>query len=359
MRLLHLCDTAEWRGREMQALALCSGIAAKRHDVVLGARRGSPLAGHAEGAGIEVVTWPARGPGRWLAARRLIASGSHDVVHLHDTGALKLMARSVPGGTRAACVLSVRGDVSYGGRLLGRGLPLRRVGHFWAVSEWVWSALVRGGIAEERISVIHTGVDLPRFRAEARRERGLSRDAFVAGCAVHLTGEKGVEDLIEAGRMIRTGECPPGEADLRLLILGDGPRRAALERTARRSGMSEAVLLAGWRPDPERLFPAMDVYVHPATGGGGFPVAMREAMAMGIPVVATDLMGIREIIDNGKHGLVAPAGQPDALARNIMRMRRDATFARDCGRAGHLKVQRYGTRAMVDRAEELYFRLVR
>jgi len=125
------------------------------------------------------------------------------------------------------------------------------------------------------------------------------------------------------------------------------------------AGMGDAVIFTGWRDDVPGLLAAMDVYVHAARSGTGFPVPLREAMAVGVPVVATDLTGMREILDNGKHGLIAPAGDAAAMALSIMRLRRDPAFAAQLGKAGHLKVQRYGVQAMVDRAEELYFRLIR
>ena len=159
--------------------------------------------------------------------------------------------------------------------------------------------------------------------------------------------------------MIRAKVTPPGDETMRLVVVGEGPHRAALEEAVRTRGLEDSVLFTGWREDVPRLLTAFDLYVHPAVGGGAFPVAMREAMAMTVPVVATDLTGIREIIDNGKHGLIVAAADPAALALNIMKCRRDPGMARRMGQAGSLKVQRYGVQAMVDRTEEVYFRLAR
>jgi len=369
LRLLHLAAGRGWGGRQMQAMSLMEGLAARGHHVVLAARSGAALLSRAAGRGIGTVPLPPGWPGRLLALRRVVRGAGADVVHLHDASSLVDAARATIGLARAPFVLTVGGDGGHGDRVLPRRLPLARVAHFWASSEWVWSALVRGGIAEERISVLHTAVDLERFSLEparapaarqaARDRLGLPGEAFVAGAVLRLSDESGFAGLVSALRMIRTGEVPPPEPSMRLVIIGEGPRRAAFERSLAADGLSEAVVMTGWVDDVADLLPALDVYVHPCPTGDGFPVSLREAMAMGLPCVATDLTGIREIIDNGRHGLIVPRAGPEALARNIMKLRRDPELARRIGHAGSLKVQRYGARAMVDRAEELYFRLVR
>lgn len=368
LSLLHLVSGSAWRGSERQALGLAAGLAAKGHRLVLAVDRRSPMTERAAGAGLDVKPVSPSPVGRLIDLRRLLSSSRWDIVHHHDVASLRSVVWACIGMPAVPCVLTVRGDVVYGRRVLPRGTPLKRVGRFFAASEMVWSALVRAGIPEDKIAVIHTAVDLDRFRPagdptrrrdQVRSGLGLDRDDFVVGSVVSLTGAKGVDVLIAAAQRIRTGRTAPAEERIRLLIVGDGPWRASLEQTAREARMEDAVIFTGRRDDVPELLAAMDVYAHAAVSGDGFPVALREAMAMTVPVVATDLMGIREIIDNGKQGLIVPAGDPDALALNVMRMRRDPVYAQQLGKNGNLKVQRYSVQAMVDRAEELYFRLVR
>ena len=349
LRLLHLAGEGTRRDRMMQASALVEGLAAKGHRAVL-------------------ARLPARRLARVRALRGLLKSGDWDLVHMHDTAALSDLGLSAIGLPHVPRLLTIGGDIRYGDRVL----PARvasKVDHFFAVSEWVWSALVRTGIPQERISVVHAGIDLKRFTLEApeamrRREAaraqfGVEPDDFLVGSVLHLRRESGADLLVEATRMILSGEVPPGDARLKLLVVGEGPHRPALEQVAREAGIGSALLLAEEREDIADLLCAMDVYAYPAVSGDGFPVSLLEAMAMGLPVVATDLMGIREIIDNGRHGLIAPVADPKGLALNILRLRRDEAFAREIGHFGSLKVQRYGLKSMVDRAEEIYFRLAR
>ena len=366
---LHVTAGDAWGGHEMQTLALAQGLAAKGHRQAIAAPAGSPIVLRAGQAGVEVRELPAGLAGRLLSLRRVVAAELWSTIHLHDVTALKDLGRACVWREIPRRVLTVRGDVAYGDRVLPAGTPMGKVDHFAAVSEWVWSALVRAGVEEERISVVHTAVDLARFtktpaqmqqlRSQSRADLGIGQDTYAVGTLLRLIEGKGAEHLIEAIRMIRAKETPPGDETMRLVIVGDGPGRSSLEAAARSRGLGDSVLFTGWRDDVDTLLAAFDLYAHPAVTGSAFPVAMREAMAMTVPVVATDLMGIREIIDNGKHGLIVPAADPGALALNIMKCRRDLEMSRRMGRAGGLKVQRYGLQAMVDRTEEVYFRLIR
>jgi glycosyltransferase involved in cell wall biosynthesis len=344
----------------MQLTALARGLAAKGHHPVVAAPPGSQVLDMARQAGVEAAPLPPGWLGRGGALRRLLGQGRFDLGHAHDAVSLGWLARADRGEPRLPIALSVGGAADDGARLLPRGAPVSRVGQFFAASEWSWSALVREGIEESRIAVNHTAIDLARFRPEvAPSPTPFKDDDFVVGWVGRLDRRSGIEVLLEAARKIRAGVPPPGESRIRVLIVGEGPGRVALQKAASEPGMDDAVVFTGWRDDVPGLMAAMDVYAHAATSGDGFPVPLREAMAVGVPVVATDLTGMREILDNGKHGLIAPAGDAAALALNIMRLRRDPVFAAQLGKAGQLKVQRYGIQAMVDRAEELYFRLIR
>jgi len=359
LRILHLVGGAGWRGRERQVMALAAGLKAKRHDVVLAARAGSPMATRAAGEGVAVAPLP-RGPGALWSLRRLLATGPPwNILHAHDPAALRALGWA-GGGAGARRVLTVGGDIGYGRRAAPPGARRGDL-QLFAVSEWVWSSLVRAGVPEERIAVVHTGIDPDRFRPpdaarrrEARERLAIEPDDLAVGSVMHLTRSSGAATLVEAMRRMRGRLTQGGMA---LILIGDGPERARLDESCAQGGV--AGFLPGEREDVPALLAAADVYVHPAAKGDGFPIALREAMAMALPVVATDLMGIREIIDNGKHGLIVPGEDPEALALNILRLQRDPEYARRLGKAGSLKVQRYSLRSMIDRTEELYFRLIR
>ena len=188
LSLLHLVSGSEWRGRERVALGLAAGLAAKGHRPVVAASAGATLAERAARAGLEVATISSTALGRLRDIRRLLSAGNWDLAHLHDVGGLKSLVRAGIGLRTVPCVLTVKGDVAYGRGVLPRGAPVKRVERFFASSEWVWSSLVRSGIPEDRIAVIHSAVDLDRFRPtaqtpgrreETRRRLGTTPDDLV------------------------------------------------------------------------------------------------------------------------------------------------------------------------------------
>lgn len=173
------------------------------------------------------------------------------------------------------------------------------------------------GFPPERVEVLHNAVDLERFRpaGEAERERargrlGLGATDAVAACVARLEPVKGIDVLLDAWPAVEARV--PGAA---LLLIGDGPERRALERRARRLRL-ERVRFLGYRRDVERLLAAADVAVLPSRSEG-FGQVILEAMAVGLPVVASRVGGIPEIVRPGTSGLLVPAEDPRALAEAL------------------------------------------
>jgi glycosyltransferase involved in cell wall biosynthesis len=146
---------------------------------------------------------------------------------------------------------------------------------------------------------------------------------------------------------------------LRLLIVGEGERREFLESYIRDAGLSARVTLLGERRDVADLLGAFDVYAMSSLWEG-VGRAMTEAMYRGLPVVATAVYGVPELVLNGETGLVVPARDPIALAAAIDRLLRDRTLAARLGAAAHRRVEeRMSGAAMVAAIERLYEELAR
>lgn len=165
-----------------------------------------------------------------------------------------------------------------------------------------------------KMRVIHTGIVLERFEPECGREVfrdefGIPPDATVIGMTSRLSDErKGARDFIAMAA--RLG---PARPEVRFVIVGDGVLRQSLEEEARRAGIADRLVFAGWRPDIPAALAAMDVYVMPSHFEGG-PTSVLEAMAMGLPCVATRVGMVPEVIDDGISGIVVPIADPAALA---------------------------------------------
>ncbi len=173
------------------------------------------------------------------------------------------------------------------------------------------------GIPEEHIEVLQNGVDLDRFsaadaetRRNVRKSFAFPDSAFVIGNIGSLTPVKGQALLIDAVAQLSRG------MELRLLIVGDGPLRAALLRQASNAGVADRVCLAGIRDDVSELLSAMDAYVC-SSASEGMSNAVLEAMAGGLPIVATDVGDNPMMIRDGRDGLIIEPHSSTAIVHAI------------------------------------------
>ena len=169
-----------------------------------------------------------------------------------------------------------------------------------------------------RLEVIRPGIDLDRFDPAAVQAAGVRRlrgsASRVVGTVARLAEQKGIETLLDA--MPRLLDAA---SDTRVLVVGDGPGRVALEARAHRLGIAAAVDFLGYRADVESIYAALDVMVMPSRHEG-FGIAFVEAMAMGVPVVGTRVVGSVDAVQDGTTGLLVPPDDPAALAAAILRL---------------------------------------
>ncbi len=208
----------------------------------------------------------------------------------------------------------------------------------------------RDRLHPSRIGIIYGGVDTAKF--PFRNGSGArSRDAQgpVVGCVGRLHPDKGQVVLARAAR--RIVESLPGA---RIVMAGEGPQRAELERAVAESGVADHVSLLGDRRDIPAVLAGMDLLVLPSLNEG-FANAALEGMSTGLPVVVSDAGGNPEVIDEGRTGLVVPRGNPEALATAVVKICSDREQARRMGEAGRERVMAiFGVNHLVTRHEQLY-----
>ena len=207
-------------------------------------------------------------------------------------------------------------------------------------------------------STIRSGIDIARFgtparsREEVRAELGLAAHHRVAVSVMRLVPQKAPLDVIEAaGRLVR--EVP----DARVLIVGDGPLRATAEQRCRGLEIDDRVVFTGLRPDVPDLLAASDVLVL-ASLWEGLPRVIPQAMAAGLPVVATAVAGNAEAVVDGVTGLLVPPHDPTALGAALAALLADRDRAGALGAAGRARVDEFSIHRMVDDIEALYARLL-
>ena len=206
------------------------------------------------------------------------------------------------------------------------------------------------------LRVIKNGIDGRRFRCpkrdEARRALGVLDDELLIGTAVVLSKQKGISDLLEAARLLRS-RLPRAK----FAVAGDGPLREKLEAEAVAKGVSDLVRFLGYRSDIPDLLAAFDIYVLPSLWEG-LPLALVEALSLGKPIVCTDVGGNREVIVDGLHGFLVPPADPPALADRLFHVANDEAFRARAGSDGPLRFQtHFSLSAMARRHEELFVEL--
>jgi glycosyltransferase involved in cell wall biosynthesis len=218
----------------------------------------------------------------------------------------------------------------------------------------------------EQLKWLGNGIDISHFDrsrlsdeslAGLRRDIGLSREAPVVGFVGRLVEEKGILDLLEAGRSI-SSTIP----EVQFLIVGpyDDEKPDALRPdVADRYGLSDRCRFLGMRQDMPELYALMDVLVLPSYREG-FPRAPMEASAMGVPTVVTDIRGCREAVEHGVNGLLFPAGDTAALANALSGLLGDDERRARMGAAGRaMAEERFDEQKVFDRVLTEYERLLR
>lgn len=190
----------------------------------------------------------------------------------------------------------------------------------------------------------------PLSPEEARQ--ALKVSGFVMGAVGRLEEQKGHVYLLEALAQIQ--QAIP---DAALVLAGDGRRREDLERRARELGVAERVRFLGTRRDLPLIYRALDLFVQPSLWEG-LPLALLKAMGAGLPVLATRVSGVREVVDDGVNGRLVEPKDPEALARVITELYRQPEARARLGAAAHLTIRdNYSLEAMLARLERLYLEL--
>ena len=226
-----------------------------------------------------------------------------------------------------------------------------------AVGNQVAASLSDLRIDRNKIVVIPNGIPVPAVngstRARTRGRLGLPDDTPVLACVARLVPQKRHADLIRALPMVVSRQPAA-----RLILLGQGPEEAALRSLAAKCGVERHIEWMGHRNDAIEMMAGADLFVLPSAYEG-IPVALLEAMAIGLPVVVTDVPGTSEVVENGVSGLRVPAADPAGLAEGILRILDDREEAVGLAREAARRVREsFSAEAMIDGVDALYRRVL-
>ncbi len=351
--VVHVDTAATWRGGQNQVLLSAQGMAARGVRTEIACRAGGELESRARAAGLAVRPVSFRGdlwpPGILALARRL-RQEPDGVLLLHDPHAVSVGLVAARLGRRAPLVAVRRVDFPLRG-LLSRA-KYAACGRVIVVSRAIGSLMGAAGLASDRLHLVYEGVPdrkpLPGGR-EALAELGVPAGVPVVGNVAALTGHKDHATLLEAMALLHA-QLP----EARLVIAGDGELRGALEARARALDLGGRVVFAGFRRDLDRLLPAFSVFCL-SSELEGLGTSLLDAMAFGLPVVATAAGGIPEAVEDGVSGRLVAPRDPRALAGALAEVVGDERLRVAWGAAGR---RRYLERFTSDRMVEETLRVI-
>jgi glycosyltransferase involved in cell wall biosynthesis len=319
LSILHTESSNGWGGQEIRILTEAAGLRQRGHDVSLVAAPGARIVDEAPRFGVPVCALPIgrKRPAGLAAMARALGRQGFDIVNTHSSTDSWLAAL-------AGCVLAARGErapvmvrtrhvsVPVPNDPATRWLYGRATARTVTTGEHVREQLIRvNRLDPGRVDSVPTGIDATRYgnvsKRDARARLGLPQEVPLVGIVATLRSWKGHRYLVEALPRL-------SHADARLVIVGDGPQREALERQVDGLRLRGRVVFAGQQQDVADWLAALDVFALPSYANEGVPQALLQAMASGLPVIACPVGGIPECVRDLASVTLVPPKDVDALA---------------------------------------------
>ncbi|HWN17226.1 MAG TPA: glycosyltransferase [Candidatus Dormibacteraeota bacterium] len=355
--VLHTEASPGLGGQEVRTLNEARWTAERGWRVLLACQPDGRLLERAREAGVETAAIRMRGPLDPLglvALARLIRRERVDLVHTHSSidawlGGMAARLCRVPVVRTRHVSIAIRRGLNpvyrwLADRVVTSGEAIRQV-------------VVGAGAPPERVVAIPAGVNLEAFpfgRRAPDTARALDLGSPVIGSVAMFRGSKGHPQLLQAFAQLR--EKRPSAS---LLLVGDGIRRAWVQQLAQAAGLAESVVFTGFRPDVPALLATMDCFVLASTRTEGVPQALLQAFATGVPVVASRIGGIPEVVTDGETGLLVESDSVPALVAAIGRVLDDPDASARRARAARALVEAHFSHARsIDRLLHLYEELL-
>jgi len=362
MRILHIEMGHHLYGGALQALYLTEGLERRGHESLFICAKGSDVKAELVRRGLSMTAVTYRREADILLVFRIAAVARRfrpDIVHLHSRrGADFYGALGAKLGKTPAIVLSRRVDDPVGKGLWTKvrfeWLPDRVVG----ISQAICDILIAAGVDKRKVRCVRSAIDLTCYsdtpKADVREVFGLPSEALVVGVIAQLIERKGHEYLIRA-----LPDIAKRVPEVRVIMFGQGTRRAELERLTKEIGVQRSVTFGGFRQDIADMLPSLDLVAHPALREG-LGVSLMQAAACGVPVVASAVGGIPEVVRHEVTGLLLQAGDKKALADAVVKILSDEKLRQRMRKASReFALAELGVDAMVEGNIEVYREILR
>ncbi|WP_353685888.1 glycosyltransferase family 4 protein [Thermodesulfovibrio sp. 3462-1] len=351
--ILHTESSMGWGGQEIRILQEAKVMRGRGYRVLIAAEENSEILKRAKKEGFEVfaVKFSKYHPLSFLRIKALIEKEKVDIVNTHSskdswvtTIAAKL-ASNKPKIIRTRHLSTPIKNTALN-RLIYNVLPDIII----TTSEEIRKNMINiNKFNPNKIFSIPTGVNLEKFDPEKVKPIFNSKE-FKVGTIGVLRSWKGHIYLLEAIPLILQYIT-----NIKFYIVGDGPQKQNIENHIKKLNIEKWVIMLGHREDIPQILASLDVVVHPSYANEGVPQAILQAMAMKKCVIASDIIGIREVVINEKTGLLVPPKKPEEIAKEIIRVYKDPNLKKILGTEAQKFVKyKYSTDEMFRKIEEIY-----
>jgi len=347
-RILHVDAGRSWRGGQRQVFLLATGLRDLGYRTLIVAPTGSPLIRRAERAGLPTYRLTLRGEWDIGSARELRAVASEwraDIVHAHDARAHSIARLALLGKRKTRLIVTRR--VAFTPKQVR--LKYRHgIDAFIAISNAVKAVMVKAGVPSDRIDVVYSGLPAPVVKRPRnwRRERGWPSTTIVCGIVGAMTQEKGLDLVGGIARRL------PGEVFRRTRLVLLGGKGKGGTSVSGVEGFD-----AGFVEEIHDAMAGLDVLWHPAKSEG-LGTSVIDAMALGVPPIAFSVGGLPEVIEDGKSGLLIPAGDVQAFMRGAAELITNEALRARLGEGAKVRAREFSVKRMIERTAEVYHRVI-
>lgn len=356
MHIVHTESSLGWGGQEIRILTEATGMMQRGHVVTLLCPPQAKIYAEAILRGVPVIGLPMARKNiqgicamyGWLTKNPVDVINTHSSTDSWLTALACLFLKHPPSMIRTRHISAAVSD-----NAVTRWLYVKAACHVVTTGEALREQLIRdNGYPSHHVTSVPTGVDtnhfLPGDKMRAREMVGLPRDRIIVGIVATLRSWKGHRYLIEAFAQM-------SDKTHRLLIVGDGPQREALQRQITELGLDGRVIMPGNQRDVLPWLQAMDIFVLPSYANEGVPQAAVQAMLCGLPVVSTPVGGILEAIQHEQTGLIVESGNSQQLHEAINRLLSDVQLCQTLGAAARKRArEKFGLDVMLDKMEPIF-----
>jgi len=357
LSLFQIDAGTEWRGGQRQALFLARELKRNGFRFTFVVQPDSPLHQKAAEEGLPVLPLRMKSEMDVLASLRLAGAMKREgcvLAHFHDAHAVAVGGRAARRARVPIRIISRRVDFPLKRNPFSRSKYAKNVDLIIAISEGVKEVLIKGGIPPAAIEVIPSGIDFSPFDAVKerdflRQEFRFSPEDYLVGIVAALEDHKGHQYLLEAARLIKL-RAPK----IKIVIVGTGSLDLDLDQQARELQVDDLVFFLGFREDVPRILASLDLFVL-SSKLEGLGSSLMDAMASRLPVVATEVGGIPEVVVKNETGLLVPPRDPFRLADAIIQLYQDRSLAARFGKRGYEVVhEKFSAEAMARRIIAVY-----